>query len=541
MFLLQILDKNNNVIRKFELDDKSVKIGRDSNNDLIITDPFDTVSRRHAIIEKVDDTYIVKDLGSLNGTTVNGKQIKSMNLTDGDIIKFGGVIVRFYDAEMLLEEQIKATPGDIFEEDQEEISNMSVIAKIDQELLENNSSKLELKERFQDAIHNKANRREKLLEILLEVSKSITTTFDVDELLNQIMDRLFAIFEISRGTIILLDEETDELIPRVVRRADKDTTLDNLRVSRSIVRRVLDERESILTADAMADGRFSGESIIAQNIRSAMCVPLQGKEKALGVIYIDNLSLSGRFKQEDLEFLTAFANQVAIFIENSYLLSNIQKQMQIRGNLERYLSPSIVNDIITQQKNVSLGGVLREVTILFSDIRGFTPMTEKMTPDETLQMLNEYFSIMTDIIFGYDGTLDKYLGDGLMALWGVPLAIEQGAYKSVFAAVKMMQEVEKLNQYWKESGSKFHIQIGIGIDTGPVIAGNIGSERRMEYTALGDRVNTASRLCSVAKPKEILIATKTYEEIKDKFQTEKLAPVKLKGKEKKVDVYRIIL
>jgi len=180
------------------------------------------------------------------------------------------------------------------------------------------------------------------------------------------------------------------------------------------------------------------------------------------------------------------------------------------------------------------------VVIFFSDIRGFTPMSEKMGPDEIVTLLTEYFTEMVEIIFENDGTLDKFIGDAIMAIWGAPVPHEDDADRAMRAAVEMQRVLGELNKKWKEQGRQ-KVQIGVGINFGEVFAGNIGSDRRLEYTVIGDAVNTASRLCSKAGPGEIIISEPFYKRLKSPPPVEALEPLQLKGKAQAVPVYRVKL
>jgi len=176
--------------------------------------------------------------------------------------------------------------------------------------------------------------------------------------------------------------------------------------------------------------------------------------------------------------------------------------------------------------------------VFFSDIRGFTPMSETMSPDDIARLLTEYFTEMVDKVFEFGGTLDKFMGDAIMALWGAPIVHEDDADRAVQCAVAQLNELEKLNAKWKQEG-RTEVQIGIAINFGEVFAGNIGSDRRLEYTVIGDAVNTAYRLCGKAGPNEILISEPFYEQLKKKPAVEALEPIQVKGKSKKVPVYRV--
>jgi adenylate cyclase len=245
------------------------------------------------------------------------------------------------------------------------------------------------------------------------------------------------------------------------------------------------------------------------------------------------------FGDEDLEFLIAFSGIAAVSIENSHLTDRIRREAVVLSNFQRYFAPNVAAQIANQEGSVKLGsGEKRPVVIFFSDIRGFTPMSEKMNPDEISALLGEYFTEMVEIIFEQGGTLDKFIGDAIMAIWGAPIAHEDDANRAINAAIQMQQVLAKLNEKWATQGRQ-PVNIGIGINFGEVFAGNIGSERRLEYTVIGDAVNTASRLCSKAGPGEIMISEPFYQALRKPPPVEALEPIQLKGKAQAVPVYRV--
>src|SRR5438445_564775 len=263
---------------------------------------------------------------------------------------------------------------------------------------------------------------------------------------------------------------------------------------------------------AIADERFKGKSILIQSVRSAMCTPLMGTDQqVLGILYVDNLTATHSFADEDLEFLIAFGSLAAVGIENSRRSERLRREALVLSNFQRYFAPNLAAQIAQQEGAVQLGGQKRPVVIFFSDIRGFTTMSETMGPDDIATLLTEYFTEMVEIVFEHGGTLDKFMGDAIMALWGAPIAHEDDADRAMRCGVDQLDALDKMNKKWKAEGRP-ELGIGIGINCGEVFAGNIGSDRRLEYTVIGDAVNTASRLCSIAGPNEILISEAFYEQ-----------------------------
>jgi len=353
-----------------------------------------------------------------------------------------------------------------------------------------------------------------------------------------VVDFTFQIMNVDRVSILLLEEATNELVPRISK-GRTGTAAASKHVPQSIARKAVDERVAILSDNAAADERFKGQSILIQSVRSAMCTPLMGTDQqVLGILYVDNLTATHSFADEDLEFLIAFGSLAAVGIESSRRSERLRREALVLSNFQRYFSPNIAAVIAQQQDAGRLPSQKRPVVIFFSDIRGFTPLSETMGPDDIATLLTEYFTEMVEIVFEHSGTLDKFMGDAIMALWGTPIVHEDDAGRAMQCALDQLSALEKMNVKWKEQGRP-ELGIGIGINFGEVFAGNIGSDRRLEYTVIGDAVNTASRLCSSAGANEILISEAFYKQLKKPPKVEPLEPIQVKGKAKKVPVYRV--
>ena len=393
------------------------------------------------------------------------------------------------------------------------------------------------------ALKNETARMEKSkkeMESLVKIGKAINSVLDMDRLLNLIMDMVIKVVGAERGFLMLKDKETGELLVKVARNMEeelKDKTL--FTISSGITSRVAREGKAILSTDAQTDERFYAQaSVMNHNLRSLMCVPLKVKEEIIGIIYVDNRMVSGVFTEESIELLTTFANQAAISIENARLYENVVNETKIRMNLQRYLSPNIVNDIITKKENIVLGGERVECSILFADICGFTSMSAKFPPERIVHTLNEYFSAMAKIIFGNQGTLDKFIGDCVMAVFGAPIFTPYSARNAVKTGLDMLRKLEDLQKKWESEGNP-SFSVRIGINTGEVIAGNIGSPDRMDYTVVGDNANLASRIESYARSMTVLISESTYVKIKDMVVAKKMKPLMVKGKSWPITTYEI--
>jgi adenylate cyclase len=221
------------------------------------------------------------------------------------------------------------------------------------------------------------------------------------------------------------------------------------------------------------------------------------------------------------------------------ILTEEKEKRAIQGMFSNYVSKRVVDELIKNPEKLELGGVDREITVLFSDIRGFTTLSENLTPQELVSHLNEYLSAMTDIIFKYEGTLDKYVGDEIMAFWNAPVEQTEHAEHACRTALEMMEVLNELNRHWPEAKK---LNIGIGMNTGIMTVGNMGSKNRMDYTLMGDSVNLGARLEGTNKiyGTNIIISEFTYEKIKDNFICRELDNIRVKGKLKPVKIYEIM-
>ena len=514
-------------------DGQSVFVGRAVTSDLPVYDS--TVSRRHAEVTHTPHGLTVKDLGSSNGTFVNGSRIAEATVSDGDIVTFGKVA--FNIIEVVASPAAAPPTPDPPAAAAQAAPQATIVRQVpvkDPDSLEQQVGRLSGESELATGEQREANK----LKLLLDISKELSKQQDVDKLLDKVVDITFQVMSVDRVSILMVDAKSGELVPRTSRNRLGDQASAK-HVPRSIAQRCVDERLAILTDNAAADERFKGQSILMQSVRSAMSAPMMGGEgTVLGLIYVDNLTALNSFGDEDLEFLIAFSGIAAVAIENSQLTDKLAHEAVVLSNFQRYFAPNIVEQISSQDGMVQLGGAKRPVVIFFTDIRGFTSMSENMSPDDIASLLTEYFTEMVSIVFEHSGTLDKFMGDAIMALWGAPL--EHDADRAMQAAIDMMRVLGELNQKWESEGRP-HIDIGIGINYGEVFAGNIGSEQRMEYTVIGDAVNVASRLCSKAARGQVIVSEPFYKALKTPPEVEALDPLELRGKSDTVPVYQVKL
>jgi adenylate cyclase len=370
-----------------------------------------------------------------------------------------------------------------------------------------------------------------------ELSREIAAERDTDKLLEKILTAVFKFIRADRGVIFLRDEH-GELTPRAMQR--RDGTTAPISVSSTILDHVVKERAAVLTHDAAMDFAASkGKSMILNRISSAMVAPLLHNNDVLGVLWLDSEMLA-QFREKDLELVTAVANQAAMFIEINILGKKVENEIVTRERFSRLLSPNVAERVISGELEVKQGGQrVEQCTVFNSDIRGFTAMSENSSPEAIVEMLNEYFELMVDTIFRFEGTLDKFMGDGIMAIWGAPVAHPDDAIRSVLAALQMGDELGAFNRRRLER-DQAPLAVGVGVHTGPLVAGYIGSSKALSYTVIGDVANTSARLCSVALAGQIVISEMTLDRLNNKFEVEELAPAKVKGKEKPLRVFNVL-
>ncbi|MBL8062091.1 MAG: GAF domain-containing protein [Anaerolineales bacterium] len=496
---------------------------------------------------------------------------------------------------------------------------------------------------------------------LAEVGQVINSSLEIDEVLRFVMDNIVRLTKAERGFLMLRNEQ-GEMVARVARNWEMESINSNEKnVSSSVVQRVIDTGESVITTNAQEDKRFVGqESIVAFNLRSILCVPLKVKNDLIGVIYADNRIRAGIFAETEKDLLEAFANQAAVAIDNARLFSSlkhtleevtalknlmdnvfasiasgvitadiqdkvtlanraaetilgasnqnivghnlnealasvsgeltphltevrntdkaivdleISHKMPSRGNVDWRLNLSplkdasqktqgvaIVLDDLTERKkleaqrrlfermvspavieqldpnSLQLGGKRTEITAIFADIRGFTTYSESLAPEKLVKVLNLYLAAMADAVLAQEGTIDKFMGDAIMAWFNAPIPQPDHTLRAVKTALAIRDSVEKL---YTELPKESHLSFGAGIHFGDAVLGLIGTEKRLEYTAISDTVNTAKRLQENSAKNQILLSKDAYERVKKEVDARPVAEISVKGKAKPIEVYEV--
>jgi adenylate cyclase len=374
------------------------------------------------------------------------------------------------------------------------------------------------------------------LRLSYELTRDIADEKDTEALLEKILQSIFRFIRAQRGVIFLVDDK-GELAPCASHRDDGGTGA--ISVSTTILNKVVEDRKAVLTHDAAMDFAASkGKSMILNQIQSAIVAPMLHNDDLFGVLWLDSKSLA-QFQAKDLELVTAVANQAAMFIEINMLGKQVQEELINRERLSRLLSPNVAERVIKGQVDVQPGGARTLCTVFNSDIRGFTRMSEDTPPEQIVEMLNSYFEEMVDTIFKYEGTLDKFMGDGIMALWGAPVSHPDDAERAVACAIAQIDVLGRFNRA-RTAQNKPPLGVGFGVHTGPLVAGYIGSSKALSYTVIGDVANTSARLCSTARAGQVIVSDATIEKLGPRFEYEELQPAKIKGKTKPMKRWNVL-
>jgi adenylate cyclase len=531
---------------------RTLLAGRSPTCDLPVRDL--TVSRRHAELALEDGGVRIRDLGSTNGTFLDGDRVTDALAAAGSRIAFGKAVFE------VREDQLAANAFDLAGEAPLDATILrQVEVRRPGDLAARLAGAPAGPSRLRLGVQSPGDRQAAKLALLLDIVRELAQQTDLDRLLEKVARLILQVLTADRVAILTLGP-AGELVPRVsksrsgaplsahsaVPRAGGGGGARGARaaaggwhVPRSVARKAVAERVAVLIENAPTEGPLAGAAPSQPSVQSALCAPMIGGQgMVLGLIYLDAEGKGQVFGEEDLEFLTAFSGLVAVAIENSQLIERAQREAVVLSNFQRYFAPYLAEQIASQEGQVRLGGSKRRVVVLFSDIRGFTALSAELSPDEIALLLTEYFTEMVEIVFRHGGTLDKFMGDAVMALWGAPLAHEDDADRAVAAAISMQRALESLNEEWKSQGRRT-LSVGIGINVGEVFAGNIGSDRRLDYTVIGDAVNIAAHLCAEAGPGDILAGEPLIAALRTSQTIEPLPERTLKGKSQAVPVFRI--
>ncbi|MBE9033851.1 adenylate/guanylate cyclase domain-containing protein [aff. Roholtiella sp. LEGE 12411] len=509
-------------------------IGRLPECDLYL--PFVGVSRNHArLVRTAVGMWTIEDLDSKNGTQVNQCLVSCpQELHHGDVIWLGNVSL----AVLLATPAAQLTPNYVLTtENNQHRTIFRNVEQLQQQWIEADSK--------DSNICNKDKTIARLKD-LVDIAKNLCAAASIEEIFSQVqqvvfryldsIDRLALLIDVSGcGQLELVNAATRNIFQQ------KHLAADGSWISRSICQKVFEEKVVIQTADTHKDERFSSEhSILVKGIRSAMAVPLWDENKVVGVLYADAHLSSYHWAnegEEELSFFSALANLVASSVQRWLLVEKLRTEEVIRQRLERYHSPAVVQQLI------SVGGLPggrlapteSEISILFADLVGFTAISEQLTPTAIAQLLNNLFEEMLQEVFGCGGTLDKYIGDCIMAFFGAPEPQLDHADRATAAAKGMLIRLARLNAngFWHEP-----LELRIAINSGKAVVGDVGSSQRVDYTALGATINLAARMEAVCPPSECVISEATYKILSQPSDFQEMGDHRFKGIDRLVKVYQ---
>ena len=467
-------------------------LGRKTDNDVPI--PDESASRVHAelIYDQKANTVVVRDLSSTNGTFVNRERItQPRTLTPDDQIRIGQHIIT------LTKQDTAPKPGG-----QDSLSGTQPLT------------------------------RDLLLESL---DQHAVLLYEVAGRLNTIIDLETALREVSNLLRVALGADKCEVIL-----SEKFGQLQELGFPTTIARLALDQRSAVVIPDLSATQQDSGlgKSALLLRIRSVMCTPILSGEEIAGLIYVyKTRPLARPFDQRDLQLAVAISHQAALTIQRTRLLKRIRQEQRIRGLLQRFFAAPDAEVFLQDYLQTGRLPELSEqtLTVLFTDICDSTGLAERLGAWRFSKILSRYYQDMTGAVFEQGGLVNKYLGDGLMAVFGVTRNKPDPEERAVHAALEMLRRLEALSEV---EGEK--IEVGIGVNTGPTIAGYLGSEDRVEYTVLGDAVNVAQRLQEQARPNRVFIGAATRAAINGNFNFRAVGNVELRGRTQPIETFEVL-
>ncbi|MBW2997505.1 GAF domain-containing protein [Candidatus Woesearchaeota archaeon] len=369
--------------------------------------------------------------------------------------------------------------------------------------------------------HDELEEKSKELETINKIDRIRDTIKDFKTLIDAILQELIQVIDAKLAFFFLYDKKTNKTELKVSGKLKSSTFVHNNSDT------IYDMSRSTLN-----QGELTEFKNLTKDIKSAICTPIVVSDDTLGVFGVINSNTNGGFSRVDKNLLNAIAKQ-----SDSAVFEDMEKT-ELKKAFQRYVSPDVIEEIMSDTEKDFLRTDKRELTVLFSDLRGFTELSEKLDPEEVVEILNEHFETMSKIILKQRGTLDKFVGDEIMAVFGAPVYTETHALKAIKTALDMQKAQKELSKKFKK---KFGIEVemGVGINTGDMVVGNIGSRQRMDYTVIGDSVNIASRLCSAAEANQILITESTYAEIKRSVKVKELEKITVKGKSRPLQVYNV--
>jgi len=374
--------------------------------------------------------------------------------------------------------------------------------------------------------------------LLYELARDLSSSLDLDTVLAKVMDRVITLMRASRGFIVLVDQIDGSLSVQMSSGSDPENARQFLG-SKTVIERVVNSGQAVVSTDASLDDRFKGQqSVIMQNLRSIIAVPLVTKGHVIGALYVDNPFRASIFEEKDKEFLQAISDLAAIAIDNA---RQYERSEFLRELFEAHVNKQVTDYVLTRSGRTLrfLPGERREVTMLNSDIAGFSTLSQSMDAEELVLFLNDYFQRMIRVVLDHGGNIDKFQGDGMLVVFGAPNPMRDHAERALNAARAMVREVDRFNRQLVDGG-RTPISVGMGLDTGEVVAGHVGSDDRMEFTLIGVPVNNSAYLSKV-RPARVLMSEATRARVPMGFQVADYEPLLLKGAKDPQAIYELAI
>lgn len=538
-------------------------IGRDPSCAVVVPDR--AVSREHALVRPEEGFgFVLEDLDSRAGTFVNGVRTRKAVLQDGDAIRVGATVLRVRAAQQgglvgeVRPEHVEVVKTRYmptarltldavrFRTRVRDLSEAAGSGPTEDEGDERPTSRLQPDEApsapvAEELAPDDAAAVARRLELLCEISTSLAAIHDPTRLTRETALRLFGMFPQARriGFFELEEDRSggDALLrPRyLVDRSAREQGA-RVQVSHSVLQMAVSQRQAVLSEDVSLDARFKlTQSLEAAGVQSIICVPLCLGDRTLGALYLDASDPARPFDAGALRLVSGVAAILAAAFENARLFARVQAETVRRASLERYFSPDLVERVLKGEVPLARQGQLARGTFIFIDIRGFSRLTEVTPPPVLVAALNAYFAAMQRIIFRGGGTVERFGGDSILAYWGVVDVDPRAPLRACRAALAMQAEMFRLNPELEAEGRP-RLRVAIGINSGEVIAGEVGSPERYEFTILGDAVNLARRLEAQALGWEVLAGAATIAHLERAALHRPLPPVAVKGKAQPVDL-----
>ncbi|MDE0960649.1 MAG: FHA domain-containing protein [Planctomycetota bacterium] len=494
-------------------------IGRSSSCEVCIQD--DTISRNHARIYEENGVLLIEDLDSRNGVHVGNIGISTMPLREGMVLQLGSISLL-----------VEGSTGSVFNIQVEKdlpsqgVLDSRVIDEFEKQLESHSPS---------DASGSSSLGLGVALDLFKNAAETLLTRSNLAEVAQGAIDLALRSLPVDRGFLSLVEGES--LIPCASSSRDGLGTEGPMQLSSTIAKQVLNERRAVLIRDTGSLSNLAAaQSIIQMQIQSAMCAPLLLEGEVVGILYVDCVRSKKSLGKDHLDVICALALMASSALEQFRLRQAVEEEKRRRKDLSCRLSPNVVERVLAGE--AQLGSMEAEISVLFADMVGFTSFSENLTPREVVDLLNAIFEELTDEIFKEDGTLDKYVGDALIAFFGAPEKQPDHAVRAVRAGLAMQSRIEQVIAKHPEWPP---LSMRIGINSGSAVVGDIGSIQRSDYTVIGDTVNIASRLESqVAAAGEVVVGPDTALECFPLFKMEQLPQTPLKGKKRMVQPWRIL-